>query len=383
MKDAKCSHTLILGLSLAVVAAACGGTEEASSENNESANNATNNQSDNNVPANNGAANNGSGGTRYTLEYLGTLGGTVTLGVALNELGQVVGKSNIADNAGEHAFLYENGNLMDLHPSDSDLRGSEATDINESGQISFSGYENTPACTAAFRFQEGSLTPIGALGFNTVPCSNAEGINDNGVVAGSSSIQGTGFGAYTWDGALTNIGNLDETFSNAAAYDVNNAGQVTGQSADANGKFHAFLFDGTMTDLGALAGFEAERGIDINAAGVVVGFGLSGNGDSHAFKAESGVVTDLGTFGGDISSAEGINDNGVIVGWAENAEGEGRPFIYEGGTMRDLGSLVDGKPETVTLDAAVAINNRGQVVVLGLDSSLGAGRKTYLLTPVP
>jgi probable HAF family extracellular repeat protein len=67
------------------------------------------------------------------MRRLGTLGGKTSGAVAVNDHGQIVGRSALAANAGFHAFLWQNGRMTDLGT----LRGlvSEAVAINDQGQI--------------------------------------------------------------------------------------------------------------------------------------------------------------------------------------------------------------------------------------------------------
>ncbi|HEY9875844.1 MAG TPA: PEP-CTERM sorting domain-containing protein, partial [Candidatus Obscuribacterales bacterium] len=76
---------------------------------------------------------------------LGTLGGDSSVAYAINNLGQVVGFSNIAGSTDIHAFLHTNGTMFDLN----NLVAANAFDgfsvlagafnINDSGQIVGSG----------------------------------------------------------------------------------------------------------------------------------------------------------------------------------------------------------------------------------------------------
>jgi probable HAF family extracellular repeat protein len=77
---------------------------------------------------------------------LGSLGGTQTNPLAINDRGQVVGSSRTATSGtSTHAFLWENGEIVDLN--DLIVPGSgwvlqQATCINASGQIVGTGLLN-------------------------------------------------------------------------------------------------------------------------------------------------------------------------------------------------------------------------------------------------
>ena len=64
---------------------------------------------------------------------LGDLGGDHTTAVALNERGQVAGRSETADGT-VHAFLWDSGRMIDLGARAGDVP-SAATDLNERGQV--------------------------------------------------------------------------------------------------------------------------------------------------------------------------------------------------------------------------------------------------------
>jgi len=74
-----------------------------------------------------------------TLTDLGTLGGTSSSGININDNGQVVGSAYTMGNTASHAFLYSSGTMFDLNGLvTAGLGGSTlsvATDINDSGQI--------------------------------------------------------------------------------------------------------------------------------------------------------------------------------------------------------------------------------------------------------
>ncbi|BAY41350.1 hypothetical protein NIES2111_57460 (plasmid) [Nostoc sp. NIES-2111] len=73
---------------------------------------------------------------------LGTLGGTNSVGIAINNLGQVVGYSETTSGDRSHAFLYDNGQMLDLNDLIPPIPGVTldfAGGINDLGQIVASG----------------------------------------------------------------------------------------------------------------------------------------------------------------------------------------------------------------------------------------------------
>jgi probable HAF family extracellular repeat protein len=84
---------------------------------------------------------------------LGTLGGTLSQAYAINNAGQVVGRANTTSAPGSrHPFLWENGGMIDLGLVPSCARGTAHT-INSRGEIAggFSGCAADPDDRAVFR----------------------------------------------------------------------------------------------------------------------------------------------------------------------------------------------------------------------------------------
>jgi len=88
-----------------------------------------------------------------TMMDLGTLGGTFGQGLGINASGLVVGSSRVTGDTTEHAFFYSaNTGMVDLNtllPSDSGWTLTQATAINDSGQITGFG-TNPSGLTHAF-----------------------------------------------------------------------------------------------------------------------------------------------------------------------------------------------------------------------------------------
>jgi probable HAF family extracellular repeat protein len=215
---------------------------------------------------------------------LGSLGQGVydmSKAYGINDLGQVVGTSQISENE-EHAFVWT------------------ATE---------------------------GMVDIGTLGG---PAAVANAINNAGQVVGASYTVG-GYHAFLWTAAsgMVDLGHLGGNYSEA--FGINDVGQVVGFSVvDPGAVTHAFLWTPTsgMIDLGTLGGNYSVAHA-INDAGQVVGSSNTTNGGlPHAFlwTAATGMV-DLGTLnGGSYSAAYDINDVGQIVGDSFIAEAE--PGFY-------------------------------------------------------
>jgi len=277
---------------------------------------------------------------------LGTLGGASSAAQAVNNVGQVVGAAATAvadpnaDGFGnyyvpwwsvateQHAFLWQAGFLFDLGT----LGGTDsvAVAINQSGQVAGYSLLNTPVNAStgipamhAFLWQNGTMSDLGSLG-GTV--SQAALINDSGQVIGTSTLAGDQTThSFIWqNGTMTDMGTLGG--DNSTAIWINNAGQAVGYAQLAgDATSHAFLWqNGTMTDLGTLTGDACSEAYGVNSGGQVVGDSGSACG-GHPFKRgflwqPGGAMVDVSTLypplanGWTLGGICCINDLGEMLG---------------------------------------------------------------------
>jgi probable HAF family extracellular repeat protein len=253
---------------------------------------------------------------------LGTLGGIDSQGNAINDLGEVVGTSNTS-NGGSSAFADKNAVMTAIDPGD-------ATAINGSGEIAGAGpflVAGTPGDVfeQAFTYLNGNTTVLGLIPGQGGIFTAASGINSSGEVVGSG----------------------DNSASDERAWKYQN---------------------GTMTDLATLGGPQASA-TAVNDSGQIVGFAQTSSEADHGFLYTGGKMTDLGLN----IFPDAINDSGVIVG-----QGPGGAVVDSGSGFQNLNNLIPAA-SGVTLTNAVGVNNAGQIVANGGETT--GGSHAFLLSP--
>jgi probable HAF family extracellular repeat protein len=225
---------------------------------------------------------------------LGTLGGpdaAVSGFLALNDRGQVLGASliNSIVNPGTgfptlDSFLWNRGEKLDLGT----LGGTFTNGLilNNGGQIA--GSSNLPGDTVShpFVWDRGVLTDLGTLGGdNGTPLWS----NDAGDVVGVADVTGNQVHhGFLWKhGIMQDLGTFgDDPCSGAVAVNAN--GTVLGGSTNCHGVvLHAFVSEngGPIIELNAFVPPESGVRIEprfINASGLIAGQGVLPNGDEHA-----------------------------------------------------------------------------------------------------
>jgi probable HAF family extracellular repeat protein len=281
------------------------------------------------------------------MEDLGTLGGLTSAARGINDKGQVVGFSRTSAGNQQQAFVAEEdadgkmgmvglGNLAGF-PS------SEAWAINEPGQIvgrsSILPRSGTITSGRAFLYRKGesgvaTMENLGVLSPGDT-YSEAYAINDSGKVVGASGSDEEHGQAFLYsNGSIEPLGRL-EGYPYSAAMGIDNDGRIVGwsYSSRVNVQGRAFLYrDGKMEDLGTLPGDSYSMARAIDEHGRVVGQSRDAGGQNRAFLWENGVMKDLNSMIPADSplkllDAYSISESGEIVGSAFNKDLQVRAFL--------------------------------------------------------
>lgn len=342
----------------------------------------------------------------YHVFQLGSLGGSVSSGNTINNLGWAMGSSNLTGNSSEHATLWAFGLPIDLG-----TLGGPNSNIgwpvkNDHGVIAgVSEFSNAPdpngekfSCPAllpdtglscaGFVWENGHMTKLPTLGG---PNGFATGVNNLGQIVGWAEntvhdptcklpqifqFEAVIYGPRT--GQIQQLPPLPPD-PDSAATAINDLGQVVGISGiceDAIGELsaeHALLWEnGKPIDIGNLGGKAFNTPMAINNRGQIAGFSdLPGdvvdnvlvNVNFHAFLwPVNGKILDLGTLEGDsISEATGINDQGQIIGTSFTAGfASSRAFIWQDGKITDLNTLIQPNSNLYLISTG-DINDRGEI----------------------
>ena len=307
----------------------------------------------------------------YTVTDLGTLGGPIANGFAVNDFGRVTGVSTLA-NANTHAWLWDDG-LTNIGPLAGDLQ-SHGFGITNNDTVLAASYDLGEVVVHGFAWQNQTATPLGDF----LPRRG----NDAGVIVGYVTVNDPSYGwvdrAARWvNGTLLEMGTMGGHFS--YAYGISQSGRIVGMSYTANdASRRAFLWqNGTFHDIGTLGGAHSHA-YAINSGGDVVGWSMTNTGLAHAFLFSTDAAgnvtsrTDLGEISGGYSHAYAINDQRQVVGVSGS-----RAFLWRQGTMTDLNTVIPASAGW-RLESAWDINNAGEIVGIGTHQGFP---RAFLLTP--
>lgn len=269
---------------------------------------------------------------------LGSLGGTSSGAVAINDKGVVLG--NWTSASGQwRGYLYSCGKQRDIGA----IYGRTIyRDINNAGYII--GLANPPGSTpyplSVLRAPNGAITDLGSIATEN-PATQVYAINNRNQIAAESGPWGAPeqpFRAVIWaKGKFRDLGDFGWEPNGAVA--INDRGQATGYASVTTGGPHdrvAFLYShGRLINIDPRPATEWRY-----------------------------------------SQGKGINNHGHIVGESDHIGG----FIWRGKRMQALSSLVDPKLGWGNIDPQ-AINDVGQIAATAVRGGVSYAVRLDLIRP--
>ncbi len=308
----------------------------------------------------------------------------------INEAGALCGSYRDCAEVSHPVIWWPNGSITEIATS---ARGAEPIpqDINQVGQVA--GKMSVPNLVPpdrAFRFSNGITTNLGTLSGDT--WSEATAINESGDVCGNSINPATGpLRAFVWlDGSMSAL-NLP-LGPNSEAYGISDDGKICGwMGSDPTVSGHAYIYDvanRSTIDVGAplprTTNAEA-RGISRNGI-VICGWSSIPCGlhclERKSFVWSNGVAEDLGLLPGLAETyAFAVNDSKVVVGSCETGSGAGA-FVWQNGVIQKLNDLIPLNSQ-LNIRIAWSINNSGQIAANARRTDGSGDDVGVRLTPIP
>ena len=279
---------------------------------------------------------------------IGTLGGLDAFATAINNAGQVVGASKITEDGSFHAFLWENGVMIQLFPEEEDGYESVAQSISENGFITGTAVDPNGE-TRAFLWKNGKSIFLGTLG-----CESSYGtaVNGLGQVVGTTCDEEGNIRGFLWrNGHMIDLGTLGGNYTEAN--DINVFGQVIGKSTDSDGLTRAYIWDnGKMKPLSPYS--SGSYGINIKGHALLEYY-IPDLQESHA-----GIWTRRGFTPIEDEFYNGqffdINNNDHVVGvYYYDIR---KALLYKDGQFIDLNAMLPDGTES----SALGVNDQDQVV---------------------
>jgi len=253
---------------------------------------------------------------------LGTLGGSASSAVSINDKGQILGNWTTS-NGSQRGFIHSQGRQRDIGA----VAGVPAnarttyTDINNAGYVTANVFLPGSAGERGFlRTPGGQFRDIGSLSTAPATMNYALAINNRKQIVGDSgalTFPEQELRAFAWTaGVMRDLGDFGYTPNGSLA--INDRGQVTGYMSLPQGfRDHvAFLYSNG-------------RLINIDGRALVDGRNSSGTG---------------------------INNHGHVVGASDHLSG----FIWRGRRMESLNALIDRRLGW-DIFSPQAINDAGQI----------------------
>jgi probable HAF family extracellular repeat protein len=256
---------------------------------------------------------------------LGTLvAGDVSVATCINGATEIAGyePQEFANPQADHAWIYSNGKLLDIHSASLFPNGTQAFAINDSGVVVGQGWL-TSSSFHAFVYANGQIVDIGPPGSYQ---ASAIAINNNGQILGNAFFTSGGGGSFIYANGKFSYLTSPPGSPVGGAYAMNSLGEVVGEVESSAGTAHAAVYsNGTWVDLGGVtgAGFHATG---INTAGQIIATAFYPVQSYHPFRPGKHVAYIIGANGPvllnsliapnsgyTLTDAIAINDDGQIL----------------------------------------------------------------------
>ena len=263
-------------------------------------------------------------------------GAVFTAGRGINNHGDIAGSYRMPGFP-RQAMLLIKGKFIPLAPPAPDASFSEATNINDRGDV-------TGQWGDANGFFHGFLLGDGVLTILDVPGATdtyAQGINDSGLVAGYwdvLDVNGNALAIYgfTWkDGGFIDTQINFPGAAGSGLFGVNARGDLSGVWVPDffSGIEHGFVCPKSAPcfsyDAPVPGTVPFTDGKEINAHGQVVGVHIGDDGIWHSYLMSGATFTEIDFPGSTGTGAFGINSAGQIVGKYFTADGLTHGFLAQ------------------------------------------------------
>lgn len=309
--------------------------------------------------------------------------------LGLNDKSQALFWRYDGDPSNLKTFIWENSRLTEV-PIPDGFAGIEPSGFNNDGTVigQVSREADSQGNTEADGFEWNARDGLKNLSVNGQSFA-PEAINDRGDIAGTTIVGDDTtpiLGVLSKSQKFTPIVSVNEVSASAVA--LNNKGEIVGMSASGSASSttaYRILSGAQPETLSIPMNFGNSAGewvSSLNDGGWATGFIVSKAKPNQGQQDEGAVWSPDNKFyslGADFRGW-GVNNQGQVVGSQITTSGmhvvhDVHAFIYDSAHgVRLLDSLVPaGSP---ALEKAVAINNKGEIVCRGVDST-----QYYLLTP--
>jgi len=319
------------------------------------------------------------GQCHYEVTWVGPYAGFYGVPTGMNNRGQIVGYFTVSDEA-ERGFVWSQEDGLTVLPNPpGDIR-SRPNGINDSGLIvGVIGGVFTPF--RAFLWEGEEYIDLGIPAGGTY--SEASAINERGQVVGvwGNNISGPNHGFLWEDGVMTDLGPLLGT-ENSSAADITEDGGIAGWIGEApTTEAQAYILEQAFAyTLGPIPDCSTSEARGINRTLSIAGRGANRDADKRLFSraftwldGQFHVLQPSAEFRSSV--AVDINDRRAVVGYSFTTSAKG--FTWRDGAQTDLSTLV---PEGHTVQVVAAIDDHGRIAASVHAPPLGRG--AALLTPI-